>query len=171
MIKSWKAIDDSLIIDISHDLFSADLISSNTDRQCDETIIINTNDNWMCELNLLNGESILSIFDTGSTVNLISEDVIENNEYLSTLPILKCPQVIIQNTSTAIVSDKFIEVCFKINENLILHAIALVVQNFGNVKFLLSTKSMFELNTQIDIASKRIIMKKKSFIFKNTYFF
>ncbi len=67
-------------------MFSADLISSNTDKQCDETIAINKNDNCTCELNLLNGEHILSIFDTGSTVNLISEDVIKNNEYVSTLP-------------------------------------------------------------------------------------
>ncbi len=77
----------------------------------------------------------------------------------------------IQNTSNAIVTDKFIEVCFKINDDLILHTIALVVPHFGNVKFLLSTKSMSELQTRIDIASKRIIMKKKSFIFKNEYFF
>ncbi len=73
MKKSWKAIHDSMIIDISHDLFSADIISSNTDRQCDETITISTNDNCMCELNLLNGESILGIL----------EDVVKNNEYFS----------------------------------------------------------------------------------------
>ncbi len=82
-----KSIHHSLITDISRDLIYADLISSNTDRQCDEKITINTNDNCMCELNLLNCESILSIFDTGSTVNLISEDVVKTNEYLSTLPI------------------------------------------------------------------------------------
>ncbi len=42
--------------------------------------------------------------------------------------------------------------------------------DFGNVKFLLSTKSMSELETRIYIASNKIIMKKKSFIFKLTYF-
>ncbi len=77
----------------------------------------------MCELNLLNGERIFSIFDTG-TVNLISEDVVKNNEYLSTLPIDKCPQFRIQNTSNAIVTDKFIEVFLKINDDLILHTTA-----------------------------------------------
>ncbi len=63
------------------------------------------------------------------------------------------------------VADCFIEVCVKINDNLVLYTTALVVPDFGNVKFLLSTKSMSEIQTRIDIASKKIIMKKKSFIF------
>ncbi len=46
MKRNWKAIHDSLFTDISCDLFSADLISSNTDKQCDETIPMNTNDNF-----------------------------------------------------------------------------------------------------------------------------
>ncbi len=76
----------------------------------------------------------------------------------------------IQNTSNSIVSDCFIEVCFKINEDLVLHTTALVVPDFSNIKFLLSTKSMSELQTRIDLASKKIVMKKKSFIFKITFF-
>ncbi len=79
-------------------------MTNNTD-----IITINTNDNCMCELNLLNGEKILSIFDTGSTVNLISADTVRNNQYLPTLPIYKCRQFTIQNTHTSVVCDSFIE--------------------------------------------------------------
>ncbi len=60
--------------------------------------------------------------------------------------------------------------CFNINDNLVLHSTVLVVPDFGNVKFLLSTNSMSELQTRIDITSKKIIMKKKCLIFKLTYF-
>ncbi len=58
----------------------------------------------------------------------------------------------------------------KFSDDLVLHTTAPVVPEFGNVKFLLSTKSMPELQTSIDIASMKITMKKKSFIFKITYF-
>ncbi len=168
--KSWKCIDDAIITETSRELFSADLIDSDINSNNNDIITINTNDNCMCELSLLDGQKILSIFDTGSTVNLISAEIVKNNEYLSSLPVYKCCQFTIRNTSTSVVADSFIEVCFKINDNLVLRTTALIVPDFGNVKFLLSTKSMSELQTRIDIASKKIIMKKNSFIFILTYF-
>ncbi len=74
-------------------------------RSTSDIVTINTNDNCMCELNLLNGQKILNIFDTGSSVNLISADIVKNNEYLSTLPILKCGQFTIRNTSSTVVAE------------------------------------------------------------------
>ncbi len=75
--KSWNCIHDSMITEVSRELFSADLIVNNNMVQNDETMTINTNDNCMCELNLLNGETILSILNIGSTVNLISADMLK----------------------------------------------------------------------------------------------
>ncbi len=134
-------IHDALIIDTPRELFSADLLDSELGSSSD-IVTINTNNNNMCELNLLNGQKILSIFYTGSSVNLISADIVKCNEYLSTLPILKCGKFTIRNTSSTAVADSFIEVCFKINDDLVLHTAALIVPDFSNVKFLLSTKSM-----------------------------
>ncbi len=102
---SWKCIHDALITDNPRELFSADLIDSELGSSSD-IVTINTNDNCMCELNLLNGQKILSIFDTGSSsVNLISADIVKCNEYLSTLPILKCGQFTIRNTSSTVVAE------------------------------------------------------------------
>ncbi len=124
----------------------------------------------MCEPSLLNGQKILSIFDTGSSVNLISDEIVKNHEYLSSLPVHKCCQFTIRNTSTSVMAESFIEVFFKINDNLVLHTTSLIVPDFGNVKFLMSTGSMSELQTVFYVASKKIIMKKKSFIFQLTYY-
>ncbi len=129
--KSWKCLHDALITDTSRELFSADLIDSDMNpNNDDDHVTINTNENCMCELSLLNGQKILSIFDTGSSVNLISDVIVKNNEYLSSLPVSKCCQFTIRNTSTSVVAESFIEVCFKINDNLVLHTTALIVPDF-----------------------------------------
>ncbi len=125
--KSWKCIHDALITETSRELFSADRIDSDINSNNNDIVTINTNDNCMCELSLLNCRKILSIFDTGSTVNLISAEIVKNNEYLSSLPVYKCCQFIIRNTSTSVVAESFIEVCFKINDNLVLHTTAFFV--------------------------------------------
>ena len=47
---------------------------------------------YICQLSILNGSNILTLFDIGPTVNFISEDIIKNNDYLSRLPVRQCPQ-------------------------------------------------------------------------------
>ncbi len=79
----------------------------------------------MIELLLLYNTKVLSLFDTGSNVNLISKSVIKSSEYLSSLPILSCPEYKIQNTSREMIAKKFIELCFKLKVDYILHITAL----------------------------------------------
>ncbi len=53
----------------------------------------------MTELLLLNNTKALSLFDTGSTANLLSESLIKSSEYLSSLLIMNCPEHRIRNTA------------------------------------------------------------------------
>ncbi len=46
---------------------------------------------------------------------------------------------------------------------------ALVVPDFGSVKFLLSISSMSQLNSEIDVSSRQISILKKSFVFKTSF--
>ncbi len=63
--KSWKCIHDALITETSRELFSADLIDSDINSNNNDIVTINTNDNCICELSLLDSQKTLSIFDTG----------------------------------------------------------------------------------------------------------
>ncbi len=63
----------------------------------------------MTELLLLDNTTILCLFDSGSNVNLIAKSVIKSNEYLSSIPILDCPDYTIRNTTDEINANKFIE--------------------------------------------------------------
>ncbi len=73
---------------------------------------------------------VLSLFDTDSTVNLISESMIKSSEYLSILPIMNSPDHRICNTSREMLPNKFIELCFRVKDDYILHT-TLVVSDFG----------------------------------------
>ncbi len=162
-----QSIHDSVTINKTRDLFDTDLLIQGNDNDKINTPMMHINVYKKCitELVLLDGKNVLSLFDTGSTLNLISESVIKSSVYLSIMPILKCPDYRIRNTITEIIVNQFIELCFRLKENYILHTIALV-PDFGSVKFLLSTPSMTQLNSVIDIASKKISVRKKSFIFR-----
>ncbi len=114
----------------------------------------------MTELLLLDNTKVLILFDTGSNVNLISESVIKNNEYLSSLPILNCPEYRIWHTSGEMIANKFIELCFRVKDRYILHNTALVVLYFSSVKFLLSISSMNQVNSVVDVSSRQISIRK-----------
>ncbi len=58
-------------------------------------------------------------------------------------------------------ANKFIELCFKVKDDYILYTTALVVSEFGSVKFLLSISSMNQLNSMIDVLSRQISICKK----------
>ncbi len=133
------------------------------------TIRIQVNKHCLTELLLLDSTKVLCLFDTGSNVNLISESVIKSIEYLSNLPILDCPDYTIRNTTGEIKANKFIELCFRVKDDYILHTTALVVPDFGSVKFLLSISSMDHLNGVIDVSSRQISIRKKSFVFKTCF--
>ncbi len=109
------------------------------------------------------------MFDSGSTVNLISESVIKSSEYLSCLPMLNCPDHKIRNTSGEMLANKFIALCFRVKDDYILHTTALVVPDFGSVKFLLSISSINQLNCIIDVPSGHISIHEKSFVFKSCF--
>ncbi len=44
----------------------------------------------------------------------------------------------IQSTTGETVANKFIELCFRLKDEYILHTTALIVPDFGSVKFILS---------------------------------
>jgi hypothetical protein len=165
--ETWRNIHDSVMIDKHRELFEADLISSQTTKySANETnITLQLDKKCMTELKLLDGTTVLSVFDSGSTVNLISEAIIAQSKYLSNLPIVKCEQFNIINTSTTIQANRFIELCFKVNEDYILNTTALIVPDFGVTKFILSTRSMAHLQGVLDFAKNRITIRKSSFAF------
>ncbi len=125
------------------------VIVSNVDST---RITIQVIKNCMTELLLQDNTQVLSLFDTGSNVDLISESVLKSSEYLSSLPIRNCPEYRIRNTSGEMVANKFIEFCFRVKDNYILHTTALLVPDFGSVKFLLSISSMNQLNSVVDVS-------------------
>ncbi len=112
---------------------------------------------------------ILCLFYTCYNVNLISESVIKSSEYLSSIPMLDCPDYTIRNTTCEINANKFIELCFRVKYDFILTTTALVVPDFGSVKFLLSISSMNHLNSVIDVSARQISIRKKSFVFKTSF--
>ncbi len=69
----------------------------------------------------------------------------------------------IRNTRGEMLANQFIELCFRV------HTTALVVPDFGSVKFLLSISSMNQVNSVIDVLSRQISIRKKSFIFKSCF--
>ncbi len=123
----------------------------------------------MTELLLLDNTKVLSLFDTGSNINLISVSVIKSSEYLSSLPILNCLEYKIQTTSREMFVNKFTELCLRVKDDYILHTSALVVPDFSSVKFLLSISSMNQLKNVVDVSSRQILIRKKSFVFKSCF--
>ncbi len=95
--------------------------------------------------------------------------MIKSIEYLSSLPILDCPDFTICNTSGEIKANKFVVLCFRVKDDYILHTTALEVPDFSSVKFLLSISSMNHLNSLIDVSSRQISIHKKSFVFKSCF--
>ncbi len=95
--------------------------------------------------------------------------MIKSSEYLSSLPILDCPDYTIRNTTGEINANKCIELCFRVKDDFILYTTALVVPDFGSVKFLFSISSINHLNSVIDVSSRQISICKKSFVFKTSF--
>ncbi len=168
--RSWQGIHNAITTEKNMDLFETDLIVQGNGVNTDSTrITIQVNKNCMTELLLLDNTKVLSLIDTGSNVNLISESVIKSSEYLSSLPILNCPEYRIRNTSGEMVANKFIELCFRVKDEYILHTTALVVPDFRSVNFLLSISSMNQPNSVVDVSSRQISIQKKSFVFKSCF--
>ncbi len=67
------------------------------------------------------------------------------------------------------IANKFIELCFRVKDDFILHTTALVASDFGSVQFLFSISSMNQLNSVIDVNSRQITIRKKSFVFKTCF--
>ncbi len=96
----WQGIHDSITTAKNRELFETDFIVQNDHSLIDFTrVAIQVNKHCMTELLLLNNTKVLCLIDTGSNVNLISESVIKGSEYLSSLPILDCPDYTIRNTT------------------------------------------------------------------------
>ncbi len=72
--RSWQGIHDAITTKKNRDLFETDLIVQANSSNVDSTrITIQVNKYFMTELLLLDNTKVLSLFDTGSNVNLISE--------------------------------------------------------------------------------------------------
>ncbi len=90
---SWQGIHNAITVEQNRELFDTDLIVPGNSAYDETTrICIQVNTNCMTELLLLDNTKVLILFDTGSTVNLISESVTKSNEYLSGLSILNYPE-------------------------------------------------------------------------------
>ncbi len=112
----------------NHELFETDFIVQDDHPQVDSTRVnIQVNKHCMTELLLLDNTKVLCLFQTGSYVNLISESVIKSSQYLSSMPILDCPDYTIRNTTGKINANKFIKLCFRVKDDFILTTTALVV--------------------------------------------
>lgn len=81
---NWQSIYDSLTTDKTRDLFDTDLLVQNNGNDQIDTPLVNINVNkiYMTRLLLLDDTGVLSLFDTGLTVNLISDSVIKYNGWL-----------------------------------------------------------------------------------------
>ncbi len=117
--QNWKELHDSMMIDKNRELFDLDILvhqlrSGNTDSP---TLSIHVNKKCMTELLLLDYTKVLSLFDTGSTVNLISESLVKSSEYLSSMHVMECGMHRIQNTTRTMNASKFIEICFKVKDD------------------------------------------------------
>ncbi len=168
--RSWEDIHDSISTTTTRELFDADFLS-HANQPLTDSIRINIpfNKHCMNELLLLDNAKVLCLFDTGSNVNLLSESVIKSCKYLSSLPVLDCPAYTIRNTTGEMKAKKFIELCFRVKDDYILHTTALVVPDFGTVKLLLIICSMNNLNSVIEVSSRQISIRKKSFVFKSSF--
>ncbi len=103
---NWQSIHNSITTEKNGELFDTDLIVQHIQNDDNATSInINVNKNCMTEMLLLDNTKLLSLFDTGSTVNLISESVIKSSVYLSSLPIMKCLIFRIHNTSDEMIAN------------------------------------------------------------------
>ncbi len=168
--RSWQDIHDSISTTTTSELFDADFVSHESQPLADSIRInIPLNKHCMSELLLLDNTKVLCLFDTSSNVNLLSESVIKSRKHLSSLPVLDCPAYTIRNTTGEMKANKFIELCFRVKDDYILHTTALVVPDFGTVKLLLSICSMNNLNSVIDVSSRQISIRKISFIFKSSF--
>ncbi len=161
-IRTWQGIRDSITTAKYCELFETDFIIPGDHSHIDSIRVnIQVNKHCMTELLLLDNTKVLCLFDTGSNVNLISESVIKSSEYLTSLLILDCPDYTIRNTTSEINANKFIELCFRVKDDFILITTALVVPDFGSVKFLLSISNMNHLNSVINVSSRQISIRKK----------
>ncbi len=117
----WQGIHDSITTVKNRELFETDFIAQGNHSNVDSTrIIIQVNKHYMTELLLFDSTNVLCLFDTGSNVNIISESMIKSSEYLSSLPILDCPDYTFWKTTCEIKANKFIELCFRVTDDYIL---------------------------------------------------
>ncbi len=168
--RTWQHIHDYNTMAKNNELFETNFIVQDDHSQVDSTRVnIQINKHCMTELLLLDNMKVLCLFDTGSNVNIISESVIKTSEYLSTIPILDCPDHTIKNTTCEINVNNFIELCFRVKDDFMLTTTALVVCDFSSVKFLLNISSMKHLNSVIDVSARQISIQKKLFMFKTRF--
>ncbi len=166
--RSWQ--DVSISTTTTRELFDADFVSHESQPLTDSIWInIPFNKHCMSKLLLLDNTKVLCLFYTGLNVNVLSESVIRSSKYLSSLPVLDYPAYTIRNTTSEMKANKFIELCFRVKDDYILHTTALLVPDVGTVKLLLSICSMNNLNSVIDVSSRQISIRKKSFVFKSSF--
>ncbi len=155
----------------NREVFETDFIIQGNRSNINSTrTSIQVNKHCMTELLLLDNTKILCLFNTGSNINLLSESVKKSSEYLSSLPVYDCSDYTIWNTSREIKANKFMELCFRVKDDNILHTTALVAPDFGLVKFILSISSMNHLNSMIDVSSRQISICKKNHLCSKVLF-
>lgn len=168
----WRKVHDSTSSSYTKDIFDPELLTHEPTGIDTEKmhLDLHLNKHSMAEFRLIDDTKVLSLWDTGSSVNLLSEELIKRSPYLSQLPLRKCPDYTISNaSSTPVKADTFIEFCLKLKEGHYLQSTALVVPDFGNVKLIISNVTMSKMETVIDVASCKLKIRKKSFVFKTTH--
>ncbi len=172
-VHDWKEVHNHFVTKRTRELFDAELHSMNmnsNNSQQNFSINIQLNKTNMVHLPALDGTKILTLCDSGSTVNLISEDLVKSSIYLSSLPVFKCPKITINNTSGNVFCDSFIEICFRLSSETVLFTTALLIKDFGSVKFLLSTNSMSKLDSILDLKDNVIKFRRKEFALRSLHF-
>ncbi len=142
--QNWKELHDSMMSDKNRELFDMDILVHELSGGNTDSPILNIHIDRKCitELLLLDDTKVLSLFDTGFTVNLISESLVKSSEYLSRMHVMECGTHKIQNTTGIMNASRFIEICFKVKYDFILSTTVLIVPDSGLVKFILSTTRM-----------------------------
>ncbi len=148
--------------------FDAVSVMTNDTDVDEEFITINMIDKAMLKLYLPDKTVLLTLCDTGSSVNLLSEDIIAKSTYLKNLTRHPALRHLSINTSSnvKITPTEFVRIEIH-GSGLIFYTHAYIVPTFGIIDFILSYDTMGSIGMDLDIQKHRVKIQKKTFILKN----
>ena len=129
-----------------------------------DVVKINLNKNNMCITHFPNQQKGLALWDSGSSVNLISESTINNNTYLRGIPLKIAPRRLecTVGNGCRIYSDKKITFSMYVQKNLF-EFTAFVVPTMGGIELVIGTKAMSELEAKLNFKKKVLKFRSRQF--------